>query len=670
VKYFLVQGTVAAVLAAILLDGARQARAQSDPPAPTAKAAPVGFDQVRPVLRKRCLACHDQNRERGGLDLSSLDGIKSGSTSGPVVVSGNPDESQMYLLAAHLDNPKMPPNSSKIPQREIDLIRRWIEDGLLERGQETAKSPSGAPSAPERKNPAPSVASEKPKPVPSSSFGAAIEPLPRATAITALAVSPKEPVVALSGHKQIVLFRWTDGSPLGAIPFPEGDVFALRFSRAGDVLVAGGGVGGLSGKVVGFEAASGKRLFELGDERDAVLALDISPDKSLVALGGPGRSVKVFRISDGQLQATLRRHTDWILSLAFSPEGLLLASGDRFGGLQVWEAESGKEFFTLRGHVGAVGALAWMADSERLFSAGQDGSLRLWDMHQGTQIARWDGGVGGILCVECDAAGRVACGGRGKALSIWEKPEGAVQHMSMPDEIAKLGLSHDGSHVIAGDAAGNVAVFALANGELARKLPLPVGPAQPGKLKAVVATREPARPVRQSGPLWDDVAKAEDEARQAAEELAQVREARALADRAANSAEETSKQLRQSAAKLAAVVSSREAAARLTAQKASDLRAKAQAVQTTIETPATGSREFQARREEIEQQLVQKRSLLESTKSVAERIERAAAQSPRDTRLAAAAWLAAELRTRLAQDVEVTTAELRLVDESSDTAGN
>jgi len=642
---------------------------KADPKTPVpekSEPAPVAFDQVQPVFRKRCVACHDRSREKGDLDLSSIEGIKAGGMSGPVVVPGNPDSSLVYTLAAHLETPKMPPNRPKIPQREIDLIRRWIEGGLVERGDAVAKSVNQPPALPATKQAAASSAAPaRPTAAAVAVVGVAVDPLARPPAITALAVSPKSPLVAVSGRKQVVLFRWTDRSPVGTFAFPEGDVFALRFSRDGEVLVAGGGVGGLSGKVVGFEVATGKRVFELGDERDVVLALDISPDKSLVALGGPGRAVKIFRTADGELTATLRKHTDWILSLAFSPEGLLLASGDRFGGLQVWEAESGKEFHTLRGHVGSVNAVSWSADSERLLSAGQDGSLRFWDMHAGDQSARWDGNVGGILAVECDANGRVICAGRDRKLAVWEKPEVSVQQMSMPDEIVKLGLSHDLSHVIAGDAAGNVSVFALANGDLAGNFSLPLEPVASTAKATVPAPTEPARSKRQSGAHWDEVAAAEAEARQIASELVEVRQAYAAAEGALKSAEESLKQLRQSTAKLGAVVSSREAASRRAAQRAAELRAKAESAETSSAGVPAG---LLARRERIQQALAEKRSLLESTKTVAERIERAAAQSPHDDRLKAAAKLATELRSKLAEDVAETAEELRLLEAASDTA--
>ena len=175
---------------------------------------------------------------------------------------------------------------------------------------------------------------------------------------TALAVSPTQPLLAVSGRKQVVLFDAVSRTPLDALAFPEGEVFALQFSRDGKLLFAGGGVGGLSGKVVVYDVAAARRINELGDEPDDVLALAVNPDASMVALGGPGRVLEIFNVSDGKMLTRVQKHTDWILSVAFSPDGLLLASSDRFGAVQVWEADSGKEFHTLRGHVGAVHASA------------------------------------------------------------------------------------------------------------------------------------------------------------------------------------------------------------------------------------------------------------------------------------------------------------------------
>ena len=93
-----------------------------------------------------------------------------------------------------------------------------------------------------------------------------------------MAASPWAPLVAVGGHKQVLLYRTTDHHLLGVLPFPEGTIHVLKFTRNGDILLAGGGRGGQSGLAVGFDVKTGERIFEVGKEYDAVLAADISPD--------------------------------------------------------------------------------------------------------------------------------------------------------------------------------------------------------------------------------------------------------------------------------------------------------------------------------------------------------------------------------------------------------
>ena len=160
--------------------------------------------------------------------------------------------------------------------------------------------------------------------------------------MTALAASPA-PLLAVSGHKQVLLYNLDDFTLAGVLPFPEGTVHVLRFSRNGSLLLAGGGRGGQSGRVVVFDVKSGGRVFEIGAEADAVLAADISPNHGQIALGGPKRMVRVYSTADGELMFEMKKHTDW------SPPSsslltCLLATGDRLNGLVVWD-NTGREFY-------------------------------------------------------------------------------------------------------------------------------------------------------------------------------------------------------------------------------------------------------------------------------------------------------------------------------------
>ncbi len=462
-----------------------------------------------------------------------------GGTSGPAAVAGKPDESPLYLQAAHLDEPKMPPGKPKIPSSELDRIRAWISGGLVDK---TANAIiAKAPAAP----------------------GGLVKAtrLPRPGAITALAVSPVAPLVAVAGRKQILLYRLPGREPLGAVAFPEGDVHVLRFSCDGSILLAGGGIGAQSGKVVGFRTDSWQRAFGVGDEADVVLAADVTADHSKVVLGGPGRVVKIFATADGKLLHAFRKPTDWVLVAGFSPEGLLVAAGDRFGGLYVWETNSGKEFQELRGHTKAVTGLAWRADSNAFASASEDGSVRIWDMHTGSTLERWQAHESGVLAIDYHRNGLLATGGRDQRVKVWSDAGKLCADLGPAGDIVlRIGFVAEGNAVASGDWAGMVRIWPLGHGT-AIQLARPLAP--PQVVAVAVPVPAPQRrafvvvPVPQS-----ELAGAREIARKAARDLEAAQKALAAATDVVRAAEESAARAKAVVETLAALVESRAAEAR------------------------------------------------------------------------------------------------------------
>lgn len=451
--------------------------------------AEVTWDQVKPVFQKRCFACHRGEQSRGGLDLSTVGGIKAGSTSGAAVVSGKPEESMIYTLPAHLENPQMPPNGAKLPQRELDLVFGWIQGGLSERVT-SATTALSKPTRPAMNRPRPRKAAPAKAKVevawtpPMADAQAALMDVaapksvfrtvrPLKQIVTAVATSPTSSLVAIAGHREVMIYQWADQSLVTTVPFSAGDIFTLRFSRDGNILLVGGGIGGTSGKVVGFDAATGATVFAVGSESDVVLAADLSPDGRLVALSGPSRTVRIFDTISGDKVAEMKKHTDWVLSLAFSNDGLLLASGDRFGSLQIWEADSGNPFHTLRGHTGAIHGLVWSADSNTLMSVSEDDTVREWDLHEGRPMRLLSEQIGGLLAIDATAAGLFVVGGRGGRLAVWQNPDHRLREIPMDDEVTDLAITQDGTHVIAADVTGNVRLFNLESGIEAGQFVLP-----------------------------------------------------------------------------------------------------------------------------------------------------------------------------------------------------
>jgi len=51
--------------------------------------------RVEPLLDKQCLKCHAGVRQKGGLDLRSLETILRGGDRGPAIIPGKPEESRL-----------------------------------------------------------------------------------------------------------------------------------------------------------------------------------------------------------------------------------------------------------------------------------------------------------------------------------------------------------------------------------------------------------------------------------------------------------------------------------------------------------------------------------------------------------------------------------------------
>jgi len=281
-----------------------------------------------------------------------------------------------------------------------------------------------------------------------------------------LAASPWAPLVAVAGHERIYLWDVETRRPVGTLPFPEGVPFVLRFSRDGDALLAAGGRGVESGKAVLFDVRSGKRLAEIGDEKDIVLAADVSADHKLVALGGPGRVVKVFSVPDGKPVYQISKHTDWITALEFSPDGALLATADRSGAIFLWDAAHGSNAGALEGHQDSVTSLDWRGDGKLLASGGEDGQIMIWNAGDGFPVATIakahpaQPAPGGVLAVWFAPDGRLVSVGRDATIRTWSadgKPRGAsppVQAM-----LTKVAGSADGKLLIAGDYSGSLRIW-------------------------------------------------------------------------------------------------------------------------------------------------------------------------------------------------------------------
>lgn len=88
--------------------------------------------QVKPLLEARCYACHGALKQKGKLRLDTAAGAIKGGNSGPAIVKGHPDKSELIArVSAEKATERMPPEheGSPLNSAEIDLLRKWIQAG-------------------------------------------------------------------------------------------------------------------------------------------------------------------------------------------------------------------------------------------------------------------------------------------------------------------------------------------------------------------------------------------------------------------------------------------------------------------------------------------------------------------------------------------------------------
>ncbi|HTU21841.1 MAG TPA: c-type cytochrome domain-containing protein [Gemmataceae bacterium] len=443
--------------------------------------SPVTYkDHVLPILRKHCLTCHNADKSRSDLDVSTYAKLMAGGASGEAVKPGRPDQSLLFQVVSHQVEPKMPPKG-EVPAADLAVIKKWIELGA----PETAGGAANI--ATRRIDIDPVIISRGkpsgPPPMPRSMPAVSLERTERAHPVTALAASPWAPLLAVAGHERVLLYHTDTLKLLGVLPFPERIPYVLRFSRNGKWLLAAGGRGALAGRVVIWDVTTGKRVTEIGDEADIVLAADVSSDHKLVALGGPGKLVKIYDTATGELRHRIKKHTDWVTALEFSPNGQLLASGDRNGGAYIWEARTGGIVFTLGDHKEAVTSLSWRADSQMLASSSEDGRVILWYAEDGfptrTIVAQAERGarpnprkkLPGVLSVQYARDGQLTTCGRDNTARVW-KADGkqSARLEGFTDLPSHAVFSHDGARLFVGDFTGTVRVWTLKDNQLAGEL--------------------------------------------------------------------------------------------------------------------------------------------------------------------------------------------------------
>ena len=96
-----------------------------------ASAQPVDFVRdIEPILAAQCYSCHGSQEQEGQLRLDARVLARKGGVSGTLVVPGKGTQSLLYKrLIGDEEGDRMPLDQDPLATEQLDLIRRWIDQG-------------------------------------------------------------------------------------------------------------------------------------------------------------------------------------------------------------------------------------------------------------------------------------------------------------------------------------------------------------------------------------------------------------------------------------------------------------------------------------------------------------------------------------------------------------
>lgn len=345
------------------------------------------------ILRAHCFSCHNVEKKRGQLDLTSREAALKGGENGPALKPGKASDSPLVKQLLPGADPHMPPKK-QLPDKLIATLRGWVDAGapwdagvlkLLTR--ET--KPEELKALPASYTPVLAVAlapdgqrlaSARGNQLLVHTLGATNRTLAATLtgardAIQSIAWSADGRWLAAGEFRRVLLFDAKTLQPFGTLDKPlAGRATAIAFTPDGSTLAVADSPGGAAGQV---------HLWKMGDEKpfaswtahnDSILDLKVSASGKLLATGSADKLARVWNLATQKEVAKLEGHTSYVQAVAFGKDDAVLATGGADKEIKFWDiASSGREG-SFSNRSAAVTALHWTIGGTNLLAVAEDGS--------------------------------------------------------------------------------------------------------------------------------------------------------------------------------------------------------------------------------------------------------------------------------------------------------
>lgn len=440
----------------------------------SAQDKPISFiNDVAPILKENCFACHDPKKRSGKFDMTTFAKLMAGGAEGESITVGKHADSEMYKLIVSEKERRMPPrkdNLSPVPKPQTEVVKKWIDQGAkLDAGLD-AKADLVKELRVRWKAPPPPAKYSDP------------------VVINAIVYAPDGKSLVVGGHHELTVWEISTTKLLKRIYTRAERAYAMSFLPDGKLAVAGGRPG-QEGDVRIFDInAPGKSengiqildgvsdpkvmVKHLLDTDDSVHCLAVSPDGKRIACGGCDRTVRVWEYPSCNLEQSIENHADWVMGIIFAPDNKHLLTCSRDKTAKVWDLAAKESVLTFPEHQNPVFGVGIKADSKVGYSVGTDKQLRSWNATgEGKQIKVLGNHGDEILkLVQHPKEPVMVTTSADKSVKVWNSETGANTKTltGLSDYVFAAAISPDGKQVAAGGYDGEVRVWNVADGAVVK----------------------------------------------------------------------------------------------------------------------------------------------------------------------------------------------------------